>query len=484
MLRLLGVAILTAPSRRDVAIAAAAVATVAAGSWLAARSQQPPRPLDFWAYALVTVAAGGLAWRRTAPAVVLACGVAATGGYLLLGYPYGPVLLCVGVATFELGRRRPPRVSAITAALAALVSVATVLPRLEGELTFLAVGLALWAGCWLAVPWAIGALFYVRGQAADRERRDLVARAALEERIRVSRAVHDVAGHGFAVIAMQAGVALVVLDEQPDQVRAALEAIRATSTDALGELRQVLNPRGPAVIAEPSLRSLVERARTAGLDVEVCRSDAGDLPPATEALVYRVVRESLTNVLRHAGPATARVVVERHGAEVRLTVSDNGTGPTPARNGTGPTTPLNATGPTTTRDTTGPTTTRHATGPTAAHGTTGPTAAHDRTGRTAAPDETGPTTADDKAGLAATPGDTTGLTTPHDTIGPTTAEDKTGHAAAAGDRTTQTGPAARDGTGIAGMRSAVTAAGGQLTAGPGPDGGFIVHARFPLAGEQ
>jgi len=483
VLRLLGVAILTAPSRRDVAIAAAAVATVAAGSWLAARSQQPPRPLDFWAYALVTVAAGGLAWRRTAPAVVLACGVAATGGYLLLGYPYGPVLLCVGVATFELGRRRPPRVSTITAALAALVSVATVLPRLEGELTFLAVGLALWAGCWLAVPWAIGALFYVRGQAADRERRDLVARAALEERIRVSRAVHDVAGHGFAVIAMQAGVALVVLDEQPDQVRAALEAIRATSTDALGELRQVLDPRGPAVIAEPSLRSLVERARTAGLDVEVCRSDAGGLPPTAEALVYRVVRESLTNVLRHAGPATARVVVERLGAEVRLTVSDNGTGPTPARN---------ATGPTTADDRTEPTTTHHATGPTAAHGTTGPTAAPDGTRPPTTHHASGPTTAHDKIEPTTThhatgptaAHDGTGRTAAPDETGPTTADDKTGRAAAAGDRTTQTGPAARDGTGIAGMRSAVTAAGGQLTAEPGPDGGFVVHARFPLAGEQ
>jgi len=335
MLRLHYVASLTAPPRRDVAIGAAAVVAVAAGSWCAARGQPSMRPLDGWAFALVAVAAGGLAWRRTAPAVVLACCVAATGGYLLLGYPYGPVLFCVGAAMFELARRRPPRVSATVGVFAALVSVATVLPRLAGELTFLAVGLALWAGCWLAVPWALGSLLYVRGQAADRERRDLVARAALEERIRVSRAVHDVAGHGFAVIAMQAGVALVVLEEQPDQVRAALEAIRATSTDALGELRQVLDPRGPAGAAEPSLRSLVERARTAGLDVEVSRDTAGDLPPAADALVYRVVRESLTNVLRHAGPATARVVVERHGAEVHLTVSDNGTGPASAPDGTG-----------------------------------------------------------------------------------------------------------------------------------------------------
>lgn len=320
--------LLKAPSRRDVVIAAAALVAVAAGSWLAARGQDAPRPLDGWAYALIVVAAGGLAWRRTAPLAALAGSVAASGAYLLLGFPYGPVLLCVGAAMFELGRRRAPHVSAGVGMLAALVSVATVLPRLQGELTFLALGLALWAGCWLAVPWALGTLLYVRRQAADRERRDLVARTTLEERIRVSREVHDVAGHGFAVIAMQAGVALVVLDEQPDQVRAALEAIRATSTDALRELRHVLDPREPA--AEPSLESLVERARTAGLGVELRRVDTAAVPPAADALVYQVVRESLTNVLRHAGPATARVVVERRGADLHVTVSDDGTGPTTA----------------------------------------------------------------------------------------------------------------------------------------------------------
>jgi signal transduction histidine kinase len=309
-----------------VAVAVGAAVLACVWSWWAARSQDAARPLDLWAFALVAVAAGALAWRRVAPVPALAVTLAAAGVHLLAGYPYGPVLLCVCWAMFEVGRRRPVRASGIAAVIAALVSMATVLPRFAGHLNVLIVGLALWGGCWLAVPWALGALAYVRRQSAGRERRDLVARAVLEERIRVSREVHDVAGHGFAVVAMQAGVALVVLDEQPEQVRASLEAIRSTSTAALEELRRVLRDEG----SEPGLAglaALAERARSTGLSVELRVGEALEVPAEAGALVYRVVRESLTNVLRHAAATTVLVTVDRHGGALSLTVADDGSGP-------------------------------------------------------------------------------------------------------------------------------------------------------------
>jgi signal transduction histidine kinase len=319
---------------RDVAAAAAAVVVAVLLAVQTGTSQDGARTLDAWGVALVALAAAALAWRRAAPVVALAVSVAANAASLLAGYPYGPGLLCVGWAMFELARRRPMRSSWPPAVAAAVVSVAAVLPRLVGVLDVPALGLVLWAACWLAAPWSLGALLHVRSAAERRARADLIARAALEERVRISREVHDVAGHGFAVIAMQAGVALLVLDEQPEQVRASLEGIRAAATAALGDLRQVLDERRPQPAGAADLPALVARARAAGLPVDL-NDGAGALPPAVGDIVYQVVRESLTNVIRHAGPTGAAVAVTREPGGVLVTVTDRGTGPVTDR-GTGP----------------------------------------------------------------------------------------------------------------------------------------------------
>ncbi|WP_214413205.1 sensor histidine kinase [Sphaerisporangium fuscum] len=157
---------------------------------------------------------------------------------------------------------------------------------------------------------------------------------AASERARIAGAVHDAAGHGLATIAMQAGVALLMLDERPDQVRASLEAIRATSTRALGELRAALDLIDPATAPDPDVSQLLDGVRAAGLPVEL--EPAGpDVPAHLQEAVYRLVRESLTNVLRHAGPATARVRVEREGDGLVVEVSDTGRGGTSAPEGRG-----------------------------------------------------------------------------------------------------------------------------------------------------
>lgn len=314
--------------RRDALLAAGFAAAVVAGSGRAGLGQHPSRPADVLGFALAAAAAGSLAWRRRAPLVPLVAAVGLTSAYLLAGYPYGPILLCVVWAMFEYARRHPLQQSALAGLVAALVLTAAVLPRLTGHLNLLAVGLLLWAGCWLVVPWSLGALVYVRRRAQARERENLVARAVLQERIRVSREVHDVAGHGFAVVAMQAGVALVVLDEQPGQAREALEAIRATSRAALSELRAVLDTmEDPTERAAPAdIAALVERARAAGLRVRLDSVGTDGVARERLRLAYDVVRESLTNVLRHAGPAAATVTVELHDRDLVVTVADDGPG--------------------------------------------------------------------------------------------------------------------------------------------------------------
>lgn len=165
--------------------------------------------------------------------------------------------------------------------------------------------------------------------------------------MRIAGDVHDIAGHGFALITMQAQVALLVFDEQPDQARRSLEAVRDTSSTALADLRRMLDafyPRpgvavcdAPApdesavkVSAEPvgiaGLAELIKQVEASGLPVEVAVDAGCDVPEPLGATVYRVVQEALTNVLRHAGPTRAQVSIERQDGQVLLRVTDQGRG--------------------------------------------------------------------------------------------------------------------------------------------------------------
>ncbi|MGP3913864.1 sensor histidine kinase [Nonomuraea sp. 10N515B] len=151
------------------------------------------------------------------------------------------------------------------------------------------------------------------------------------ERARIAGEVHDAAGHGLAAIAMQAGLALVTLDDDPEQARASLQAIRETSMTALAGLRAALDGIDPP---EGDLTSLIDGVRAAGLPVDV--EPAGPAVPASlQGTVYRVVRESLTNVLRHAGPTRALVRVANDPCEFVLEVADRGVGWTGAAEGRG-----------------------------------------------------------------------------------------------------------------------------------------------------
>ncbi|MEV4114705.1 sensor histidine kinase [Nonomuraea sp. NPDC049695] len=151
------------------------------------------------------------------------------------------------------------------------------------------------------------------------------------ERARIAGEVHDAAGHGLAAIAMQAGLALVALDDDPEQARASLRAIRETSTTALTQLRAALDGIDPP---GGDLARLIEGVRAAGLPVDVEPVDF-TVPARLQDTVYRVVRESLTNVLRHAGPTSALVRVGGEPGEFVLEVADRGAGRPGAREGRG-----------------------------------------------------------------------------------------------------------------------------------------------------
>jgi signal transduction histidine kinase len=333
------------PSTREIGAALAVALTIVLVTGQVTALQDRARPLDPGSIALIMVATLALAWRRCSPVIALAVVVALVASYLLMGYPYGPIQLCMVIAMFEVARLRGLRTSLLACVAAVAITATAILFRALVRADAPALLLALWSS-WLVVPWSLGALVRVRTAAAQRARQDLAARVALEERLRVAREVHDVAGHGLAAVAMQAGVALLVLDEQPEQVKKSLEAIQSTSVKALADLRTTLDAFHSRARADAdnqaasgadglrNVAALVDNVRAAGLPVRLSLEDV-TAPAAIDRIAYRVVQEALTNVLRHAGPTTAEVRVHRELDWLVVEVLDRGVGADLVQSGLG-----------------------------------------------------------------------------------------------------------------------------------------------------
>jgi signal transduction histidine kinase len=184
-----------------------------------------------------------------------------------------------------------------------------------------------------------------RAATLQRERDHLARLAAADERAAIARELHDVIAHSLSVMIVQADGATFTLDASATQARRSLETIAATGRDALADMRRVLAvlrgpggespgeagtgpdaPRRREGLAE--IGALAQRAAAAGLAVTV--ETAGEpavLGAAEELTVYRIVQESVTNALRHAGPGTALTVrLERAGGRLTVTATDDGRG--------------------------------------------------------------------------------------------------------------------------------------------------------------
>jgi signal transduction histidine kinase len=171
-----------------------------------------------------------------------------------------------------------------------------------------------------------------RASALERERNEETRRALAEERLRIAQELHDVVAHSMGVIAVQAGVGAHVIDSEPGEAKKALEAISQTSRSALVEIRRLLGvlreDQGVSYVPAPGLADLPRLLRdvaSAGLHAEV-RVDGTtmELPPGVDFTAYRIVQEALTNVLKHAGRATATVRIGYEDTALRLEILDDG----------------------------------------------------------------------------------------------------------------------------------------------------------------
>lgn len=325
---------------RDAALALIVLVVGLFGTRWAAYVQHGGDRLNPFAYVLVTASALALVARSRAPLATLAATAAATSLYLILGFPYGPIQISLVVAVFTVGRHLPLKVSATACAV---VTVALLLHGVVGDSGATATGVLPFSA-WTIVPFAVGVVARVTAEAGARSRAEQIREHAFEERLRIAQEVHDVVGHGLSAINMQAEIALHLLPRRPEQAEEALAAISRTSKEALDELRAtlaVVRRFDPSGLRAPTpglarLDDLVRRMSGTGVPVTVEFSGTPrDLPIAVDLAAYRLVQESLTNVLRHAGPAAASVKIEYAPEALRVTVADDGRGPSTTKEGHG-----------------------------------------------------------------------------------------------------------------------------------------------------
>jgi signal transduction histidine kinase len=290
-----------------------------------------------------------LTFRRIAPVPVFGVCVAASLALPAIGEAT-PLPLGVLVAVYTVAVRLRPLVSVSAAAayvgLLALGVVTGVSPI--GDDLFYDYLVSLTATVMLGYGIALSR---ARAEVAERSARELARDQAVhtqaavaQEQARIAREVHDIVAHDVSVIVAQAAAARRLIPSEAAPART-LQAIESAGRDALDGLRRLMhlvrsdgaeNPRSPQPTLD-RLPALVEQVQDAGLPVDLeVRGTARRLPATVETNAYRIVQEALTNALKHAGPARARVVLDYRPDELRIEVTDDGHGPVPAAAPVGP----------------------------------------------------------------------------------------------------------------------------------------------------
>ncbi|GII31081.1 sensor histidine kinase [Planotetraspora mira] len=327
----------------DLALAVAVGALLAIGG--AIIPSQVVGTSDLLGYAATVVGALGLAVCRRAPVVAL---VVTSIGMLVYLLQWGattsaafPVLIAVFIAV-QAGHRVPAIVTSavflggsLAIALSSTTAPGTAPPVLRdiADRTGLLLG-------WFVAANVAGVVTrhrqaYLqqveqRAIEAERTREETALRRAGEERLRIARELHDSLTHSISIIKVQSGVAVHLARKRGEEVPDALVAIQEASGEAMRELRatlEVLRVPGDETAGGgvDRIAELAERARSTGVptDLEISGTPRA-LPSDVDRAVYRIVQESLTNITRHAGPATASIRVRYTPDGLVVQVDDDG----------------------------------------------------------------------------------------------------------------------------------------------------------------
>jgi signal transduction histidine kinase len=315
--------------------------------------------LDPLGYLLLALPVAAIAWRDRLPVTVLVVTSACLLAYQIRGYPgvipAVPVVVAVYVAVLA-GHRRVAIATVTAGFLGVLASDLTVhsgLPfRVVLQDRFLLIGwicASAMAAAWQRHRRAYLAQVERRAEEAERTREEVALRRAGEERLRIARELHDSLTHSISLIKVQVGVAVHLARKNGEPVPDVLVAIQEASGEAMRELRATLEvlrsdeapcgdelPR-PDGSGLDRLDDLVERTRTAGLPTTVTvNGQRRGLPAVVDRTAYRIVQEALTNITRHAGPATAAITMSYRPESLTVQVDDDGHAAAAPRPGTGP----------------------------------------------------------------------------------------------------------------------------------------------------
>ena len=291
-------------------------------------------PLSAAAIGIAVIGPLALLAARRFPGPVASVVTAAAVADLLLPPAFGPPYLAF-VFAIVLGIVRGARVWVYTSVAIGWVAAVT-LGSLLG-LDWHPVRIALTTA---AIAFLLAVAERVRDRRArigDARRKALEHRQTVEqaERMRIARELHDVLAHSLSQINVQAGVGLHLMDSQPERAREALANIKASSKTALDEVRGVLaflradSVDAAALAPQPDLAripGIVESMRAQGLDVDYTERLDHTPSAAVQLALYRIVQESLTNVLRHAQATRAEVRLAETDGTILLTILDNGRG--------------------------------------------------------------------------------------------------------------------------------------------------------------
>ncbi|SCL70308.1 Signal transduction histidine kinase [Micromonospora citrea] len=300
----------------------AALAVLAACGVAVTEAGRPP----WWHWTVIGAVALPIAvrdrWSLIAALVTLTASVAALGYDVIPPYAAVSLVAAVALTQYSVAAKLPATRSG--SVLAAGLAGA-------GVLAFLAPSAPLVAMPAVTLPWLVGRLVRHRRHLTERLADERAARAVAEERLRIARDLHDTVAHNLSVIAMKASIARHVAAARPEESVTALEVIEAVGREALVEMRGALgllrandDPDLPVGSAD-DVRALVDRAEQAGIRVELTLVGEAALPAGIRLVVYRVVQEALTNVIRHAKATRCTVSVAVDADAVTVDVADDGT---------------------------------------------------------------------------------------------------------------------------------------------------------------
>ncbi|TFV78314.1 sensor histidine kinase [Blastococcus sp. CT_GayMR19] len=298
---------------------------------------------------LLAVATVPLFVRRQRPLLVLLLALGASWVQFELGGEAFQPWFAVLLALYAVGAHADRRSAVIGAVATAVAVLSGDIPRLlagdrvEDVVPAWFVLAGIWGlGRWIRSRRRETADLAARAARAERDRAAHAAQAVADERARIARELHDLVAHSMGVIVIQSQAGRRAVDDEPDSARAALSAIESSGRQGLAEMRRLLglltSPEDGSVTPQPSLRGLddlVSAVRSAGLPVELeTVGELTGLPAGVDLAAYRIVQEALTNILKHAGPATARVHVRHARGLLEVEVCDDGRGardPQPGR---------------------------------------------------------------------------------------------------------------------------------------------------------